>query len=135
MRSGRRMADTLLEPSAARNRLTKGVYVARSEHNLVGILELALEAVVASDAAERKIRRAYGRGVHTGNCEEYLNRGVAESVIGETEAVAVRKAMSLTKKVLAVDRRTGSVPSSASPGGAESAIRVCCGKCARTKRV
>ena len=122
---GRQVADTLLEPSPTRDRLTEGVYLAKSEHDLIGVLDLALEAVVASDAAEGKIRRAYGKGVNAGNYEEYLNRGVAESVIGDTEAAAVRKAMSLTKNVLAVDRRIGPAPNSVSPGGAESVIRVC----------
>ena len=107
---GRQVADKLLEPSETRERLTEGVYFATDENDPVGVLELALEAVVASDAAEDRIRKAYGRDVNAGNLEEFLGRGVAEGVIGETEAADVRRAMSLTERVLAVDRRDRLAP-------------------------
>ncbi|MYI26388.1 MAG: acyl-CoA dehydrogenase, partial [Gammaproteobacteria bacterium] len=106
---GRQVADTLLEPSETRDRLTEGVYFARDENDPVGALELALEVAVAFDAAENRIRKAYGRSVNAGNLEEFLDRGVAEGVIGETEAAGVRRAMSLTDRVLAVDTRAPAV--------------------------
>ena len=120
---GRQVADALLEPSETRDRLTGGVYFARDENDPVGVLELALEAVLASDAAEDKIRKAYGREVNAGNLEAFLNRGVADGVIGETEEGRVRRAMSLTERVVAVDRRTGPVPGPASPSRTGSAIQ------------
>ena len=102
---GRRVADMLLEPSAARARLTEGVYFARDENDRVGVLELAFEAVVAADAAETKMRRAYGKSVNAGNLEEFLRRGISEGVINGIEAIDVRRAFRLTERAVAVDRR------------------------------
>ena len=119
---GRKVAETLLEPSSTRKRLTEGVYVARQEDDPIGVLELALEAVVAADAAEIKMRRAYGTGANAGNLDRFLDRGVAEEVISEIEAASLRRAMSLTERVLAVDRRAGPSATPASPSRPGSAI-------------
>jgi len=120
---GRQVAEVLLEPSETRDRLTEGVYFAANENDPIGVLELALEAVVDADAAENKIRRAYGRNVNAGNVVLFLDRGVSQGLICEVEAAAVRRAVSLTERVVAVDRRAGPMCKLASENRPQSATK------------
>ncbi len=100
---GRQVAGLLLEPSDARNRLIEGTYGAREETDPVGRLELALEAVVAAEPAEQRMRAAYGSDVNVANLEQWLTLGVAGGVIGGIDAEGLRRAMALTARVVAVD--------------------------------
>ncbi|MFZ1908697.1 MAG: acyl-CoA dehydrogenase [Burkholderiales bacterium] len=55
-------AQLLLAPGAARDRLTAGMYLARSEADPTAKLEAALAATIACEAIERKLRDAIKRG-------------------------------------------------------------------------
>ena len=55
---GHEVARTLIEPSATRDRLTAGMYVPRDENDAVGVVELALEATIAAEPIEARIRVA-----------------------------------------------------------------------------
>ncbi len=55
---GHAVAKCLIEPSATRDRLTAGMHVPRDENDAVGVIELALEATLAADGAEAKLRAA-----------------------------------------------------------------------------
>jgi acyl-CoA dehydrogenase len=57
-RIGSKVAQILLTPGAARDRLTAGAYVPRKEDDVVGRLEFALEAVIKADPIEAKMRQA-----------------------------------------------------------------------------
>ena len=57
-RCGSKVAQILLTPGAARDRLTAGAYVPRKEDDPVGRLEFALEAVIKADPIEAKMRQA-----------------------------------------------------------------------------
>ncbi len=59
---GARVARLMIEPGAARDRLTAGVYVPRNEDDLVGRLEFAMEAVIKADPKEAKMRAAQKEG-------------------------------------------------------------------------
>jgi acyl-CoA dehydrogenase len=59
---GSRVAEILLTPGAARDRLTAGVYVPRDEDDVIGRLEFAMEAVIAAEPIEAKLRRAVKDG-------------------------------------------------------------------------
>jgi acyl-CoA dehydrogenase len=57
-RVGSQVAQILITPGAARDRLTAGAYIPRKEDDVVGRLEFAMEAVIAADPVEAKLRRA-----------------------------------------------------------------------------
>jgi acyl-CoA dehydrogenase len=59
---GSRVAEILLTPGAARDRLTAGVYIPRKEDDVIGRLEFALEAVIKAEPLETKLRRAGKEG-------------------------------------------------------------------------
>ncbi|QJR13923.1 acyl-CoA dehydrogenase [Usitatibacter palustris] len=59
---GARVAQILITPGAARDRLTAGAYVPRKEDDVIGRLEFAMEAVVKAEPIEAKIRAATKEG-------------------------------------------------------------------------
>jgi acyl-CoA dehydrogenase len=59
---GSRVAEILLAPGAARDRLTAGAYVPRKEDDVIGRLEFAMEAVIKADPIEAKMRSAQKLG-------------------------------------------------------------------------
>ena len=61
---GHQVAQLLIEPSATRDRLTSGMYLPRVETDVIGAIELALEATLAAEPVEAKIRDAVKGGAH-----------------------------------------------------------------------
>jgi hypothetical protein len=57
-----KVAELLITPGAARDRLTAGVYIPRDENDVVGRLEFAMEAVIKSDPFEARMRKAQKEG-------------------------------------------------------------------------
>lgn len=64
---GHQVAKTLIEPSATRERLTAECFIERDETDPVGAIELALEATLAAEPVEAKIRTADKAGRFDGN--------------------------------------------------------------------
>jgi acyl-CoA dehydrogenase len=59
---GSKVAQILITPGAARDRLTAGAYVPRREDDVVGRLEFAMEAVIKAEPIEAKLRAAAREG-------------------------------------------------------------------------
>jgi acyl-CoA dehydrogenase len=63
---GHEVAQLLIEPSATRDRLTAGMYVPHDPvtamSDAVGVIELALEATIAAEPIEARIRAARKEG-------------------------------------------------------------------------
>jgi acyl-CoA dehydrogenase len=59
---GHEVARLLIAPSATRDRLTAGMYVPRDENSAVGVVELALEATIAAEPIEARLRAAEKTG-------------------------------------------------------------------------
>ncbi|HUP30755.1 MAG TPA: DUF1974 domain-containing protein, partial [Usitatibacter sp.] len=59
---GSKVAQLLITPGAARDRLTAGVYVPRREDDVIGRLDFAMEATVKAEPIEAKLRRASKEG-------------------------------------------------------------------------
>jgi len=101
---GRRVAETILTPSRARDRLTKGVYVTRDTNDAWGRLEVTLEHVVAAEPIEQKIRQAVKSGtLKKATSETLLNDAVVAEIINHEEADIVRLANANRSEVIAVD--------------------------------
>jgi acyl-CoA dehydrogenase len=58
----RECAQIALEPGAARDRLTAGMYVPKGESDATGVLEAAFVAAVACEPIEKKLREAQKKG-------------------------------------------------------------------------
>jgi acyl-CoA dehydrogenase len=106
---GHEVAKLLLEPSATRDRLTAGMFIARSGDSPVLQVERALAATMASEPIEARIKQAGrdgrldvrlppGEGV-----EALLARALAAGVIDAAEAATVLAARDLTAIVVRVD--------------------------------
>jgi acyl-CoA dehydrogenase len=61
-RVGSKVAELMITPGAARDRLTAGCYVPRREDDVIGRLEFAMEAVIKADPIEAKMRKATKEG-------------------------------------------------------------------------
>jgi acyl-CoA dehydrogenase len=100
---GHEVAKLLLSPSETRDRLTAGLFIDMNEDDPMGLMEVALEKVIAAEPVERKLAKAFGASVNTHNMEAVLKKGVSEGAINELEAETVREAMAITAKAIAVD--------------------------------
>jgi acyl-CoA dehydrogenase len=103
-RLGHEVAKLLIEPSATRDRLTAGMYVSKSEADVLGALEAALEATVKAEAVEAKIRAAQKARKLAGRTPDALvAAAVAGGVITAEERDLIARATALRDQVVRVD--------------------------------
>src|ERR1700694_4531965 len=88
----RECALIALEPSAARDRLTAGMYVPKGEADATGVLEAAFVAGVACEPLEKKLREAQKNGVQD-----------PEAVLTPDEHAQWQRKEALRKHVIKVD--------------------------------
>ncbi|MCY7387070.1 MAG: acyl-CoA dehydrogenase [Burkholderiales bacterium] len=101
---GHEVADLLIQPSAARNRLIAGMYLPKSDTDLLGKLEAAMHAVIAAEPIDAKVRAAKKAGrlsVH-GTDAQY-EEAMKLSVITETELALWKRARALQHEIIMVD--------------------------------
>jgi len=101
---GREITRTLMTPGPARDRLGRGTFVPKNEHEPVGALEAALLAVVAAEPVEAKVHAA----VRAGQIKERLPQlrleaAVRSGVISAAELTLVERAAELRRRVIMVD--------------------------------
>ncbi|MCX7157144.1 MAG: acyl-CoA dehydrogenase [Rhodocyclales bacterium] len=103
-RLGHEVARLLIEPSASRDRLTAGMYVPRDEHDAVGVVELALEAAVAAEPIEARIRAAQKEGrVGAGDTATMAAHACEAGIITADEHALLQRRVHLRDKAIAVD--------------------------------
>ena len=101
---GQEVARALSQPGPARERLTRGAYVPKSEDDAVGTLEAALIAVIAAEPVEAKLQAAIRAGALTAQFREaQLEAALGQGVIDASELALVRRAEQLRRKVIMVD--------------------------------
>ena len=100
---GRAVADILLAPNAARERLTAGVFVPKNEDEPVGALEAALRAVIAAEPVEAKIRAAVKAGTLQGRGGSLAAHALGAGIINAEEARVLERAQLLRRRVIMVD--------------------------------
>jgi acyl-CoA dehydrogenase len=100
-RLGHEVAKLLIEPSATRDRLTAGMYVTRGEADVIGKLEAALEAAIAAEPIERKLREAQRAGSIAG--DDLARAGLGAGIIGADEHATLVRAARLRDEVIRVD--------------------------------
>jgi acyl-CoA dehydrogenase len=103
-RLGQAVVHALLEPNAARERLTAGVFIPKNEDEPVGTLEAALRAVIAAEAVEARIRAGVKAGALKGRrMDELAAQAIANNLITPDEAAVLTRAQALRRKVIMVD--------------------------------
>ena len=101
---GHEVAKLLIEPSDTRDRLTAGMYVPHIEDDAIGVLELALDATLAAEKVEGKVRAAQKAGIIDGNNAVQLARHAQEAgVISADELALIEPRNRLRDKAIRVD--------------------------------
>ena len=101
---GHEVAKLLIAPSAARDRLTAGMYVPRDESDAIGVLELALDATIAAEKVEAKIRAAQKAGRIAGIGAAQLLRAARDAnIITAEEHAQIEQRNRLRDKAIHVD--------------------------------
>jgi acyl-CoA dehydrogenase len=101
---GHQVAQLLITPSAARDRLTDGVYIPDTVDAQLGLIEDALHKVIAAEDAERRLRRElkdYTPDYRS--LEGLLAAGLKQRIISENEAQLIRAADAARTEVIKVD--------------------------------
>ncbi len=102
--TGHAVAALLLAPSAARNRLTAGIYAPRLSGDPVGCLELALESAIACEPIEAKLRAAIKDGRLESRADaDLIADARRKAIISVVEAEALTRARTLRRAVIMVD--------------------------------
>jgi acyl-CoA dehydrogenase len=103
-RLGGAVAALLSEPSAARDRLTRGMFLRKDEADPVGRLEVALELVVPAEAVDAKLRAAGKAGVlHGRSPAERLASALTQGVISAAEAGVLDRFRRVQRDCIMVD--------------------------------
>jgi acyl-CoA dehydrogenase len=101
---GHEVAKLLIEPSATRDRLTGGMYLSKDNDDAIRIIELALEATVAAEPIEARMRDAQKAGrISVKPGEDRAAAAHAANVITADELALVRKSRRLVDEVIRVD--------------------------------
>ena len=101
---GHDVARLLIEPSATRDRLTAGMYLPKSESDVLGAIEAAVEATLVAEPIDARIREAQKSGrlsVRVG--EDRPAAAQIAGVINAEELIVVRRAKRLLEQVIRVD--------------------------------
>ncbi|AUH50771.1 acyl-CoA dehydrogenase [Chromobacterium sp. ATCC 53434] len=103
-RVGTQVARAMMEPGATRERLTRGMYVPKSEDDPVGVLDHALHAILATEPVEQKLRKLARDGkFKTITARERLAEALQTGLINQEEFDAVTRARKLKRDVIMVD--------------------------------
>jgi acyl-CoA dehydrogenase len=101
---GHEVARRLIQPSATRDRLTAGMYMPQAEDDVVRVIESAIEATLAAEPIEARIREAQKAGRFGGGVgEDRAAAAQAANVITSEELALVRRARRLVEQVIRVD--------------------------------
>ncbi len=101
---GHEIADMLLTPSAARDRLTRGIYLPDSIDEPVGRIEDALIKVIKAEHPERRLRKEMkDYPAEYEGLEAVLKAAVEQKVLTEDEAELIRQADEARNAVIRVD--------------------------------
>ncbi len=101
---GHQAVRSVIVPGAVRDRLTRHIYVTRNPNDPTGLLEVAMEKVIAAEEAEKKLERAIRAGkVRRYHGIDWIGDAARQGIITESESIQLREVEALTDRVIAVD--------------------------------
>jgi len=103
-RLGHQIATLLMQPGAARDRLTSGIYIPGDEQDAVGALEAALTSTLACEPLQLTLQQARKDGKLKA-LEELLRIAEArdQGLISAEQALQLERDYALRRKVIMVD--------------------------------
>jgi acyl-CoA dehydrogenase len=106
-RIGHQVAKLLIEPSAARDRLTAETYLPKVDSEAVGALELALVATIEAEPIEARIRAAEKSGALVdnpqANVRDLAHAAFAAGIVTPAEYAVLKRRNELRDIVIRVD--------------------------------
>jgi acyl-CoA dehydrogenase len=103
-RLGHKVSQLLMHPSETRKRLTDGIFISDKASNPVGILELALPRVIATEPLERRLLKAKVAGKLVAvDMQDQLEKAVELSIITAEEAKELSAVRAMVTEIIAVD--------------------------------
>ena len=103
-RTGAEIARRLMTPGAARDRLLAGCYRSEDPEDVTGLLNSALNQVIAADVLLARLRKAGKTGEIQGDGQEDLiTAALANGTLSEAEAEQLRSAIAARAAVIKVD--------------------------------
>jgi acyl-CoA dehydrogenase len=102
-RLGTKVARLVLHPSAARDRLTQGIYVSADPEDPVGRLEHALEVVIAAEPVERRLWQEAKLRFDYARPEETIEAALKTGAIAAGEAQILHDAACAMRRAIDVD--------------------------------
>jgi len=103
-RLGHKVAQLLMSPSETRKRLTDGIFVSKDASNPVGLLELALPRVIATEPLERRLHKAEAAGeLPVLDRQSQLQKAVELSIITAAEAKELEAVRAMVTEIIRVD--------------------------------
>jgi len=102
-RTGQRVAQLLLEPSPARDRLTAGIYTDTRPDDVTGCLEHALKMVADVEPIEARLRKRRIAWSARVDYDEWLQELVDEGTLDREEGETLREWRKVLRRVIDVD--------------------------------
>lgn len=103
-RLGRRVAELLMTPGAARDRLTEGIWLDDPERNELAQLDRALALVLETEPLERRLTEARRDGsLAAADPDVELDAARKAGLITTGDAARIREARALVAEIIAVD--------------------------------
>jgi acyl-CoA dehydrogenase len=101
---GHQVSSLLLQPGAARDRLTNGIYVPIDENDAVGALEASLLSTLKCEPLQAKVEAARKAGKITAREElACISEACDKAIINATEVRLLEHDYALRRKVIMVD--------------------------------
>ena len=103
-RLGHKVSQLIMAPSETRNRLTDGVFVSDQASDPIGLLELALPRVIATEPLERRLLKAQAAGeLEALDSQTRLKMAVEQSIITADEAKELEAVRAMVTEIISVD--------------------------------
>ncbi|HXU94597.1 MAG TPA: acyl-CoA dehydrogenase [Gallionella sp.] len=101
---GHQIAELLMQPGAARDRLTSGMFIAKDENDAVGALEAALASTLVCEPLQAKLDEARKAGKLKEREElPRISEARDQGVIDAKQALLLERDYALRRKVIMVD--------------------------------
>ncbi|OCQ51642.1 Acyl-coenzyme A dehydrogenase [Photorhabdus australis subsp. thailandensis] len=98
-----KLAQLLQQPSATRDRIGRGQFLTPSEHNPHGLLEEALQDIIAAEPIHARLSREAGKRLGFTRLDKLAEQALAERKITQEEAEILRRAEASRLRSINVD--------------------------------
>ena len=102
-RLGHKVAKLLLEPSDARDRLTRHAFTSTDPKDPVGRMEHALKQTLASEPVEEKLQQGLKKRLTPANYLKLVDEAAAKGAIDAREAALLRETYAVVRDAIDVD--------------------------------